>query len=133
MNLKKEDWWIHIDTIKDKVEMGLFVARYTSCLLIFVLGLKAPGIASHRNDDYIHLEHETPITESRSTWANGLYKLRTLAPFLWPKKSLLLQLRVIVCLLMLLGGRIINVVVPIFSQKIGNFTNSSRSFASMAT
>lgn len=119
INLKKEDWWYHINTIKDRIEMGLFVARYTSCLLIFVLGLKAPGIATHREDDYIHLERETP-TESRSTWANGWRKMRTLAPFLWPKKSISLQLRVIVCISMLIGGRVINVVVPIFSQKIGN-------------
>lgn len=124
MNLKKEDWWFHIDTVKDKVEVALFISRYTSCLLIFVLGLKAPGIASNRDDDYIHLERDAP-TETRSTWANGWHKLRTLAPFLWPKKSLSLQLRVIVCISMLLGGRVINVVVPIFSQKIGNFAFSS--------
>lgn len=59
MNLKREDWWIHVfSTIRDKVEMSLFVTRYICSLLIFVLGLKAPGIASNREDDYIHLENE---------------------------------------------------------------------------
>lgn len=123
MNLKKEDWWFHIDSIKDKVEMILFVTRYVSCLLIFVLGLKAPGIESHREADYIHLQREAS-TGPRSTWANGLHKLKTLAPFLWPKKSFALQLRVIICICMLIGGRVINVAVPIYSQKIGKLAFS---------
>lgn len=60
MNLQKEQWWIHVfATLRDKVEMLLFVTRYLCSLLIFVLGLKAPGIASNREDDYIHLENET--------------------------------------------------------------------------
>lgn len=59
MNLKREDWWNHIDaSVRDEVEMSLFVTRYISCLLIFVLGLKAPGIAMNREDDYIHLEND---------------------------------------------------------------------------
>lgn len=64
INLKREDWWFHFKTVKDKTEMSLFVARYVSCLFIFVLGLKAPGILSHREDDYIHLEHDTNSVSS---------------------------------------------------------------------
>lgn len=40
---------------KDRVEMGFFVTRYVSCLLIFVLGLKAPGLVSYYQDDEQHL------------------------------------------------------------------------------
>lgn len=59
MNLEKEDWWHHVfASVRDKVEMSLFVTRYICTLLIFVLGLKAPGIAANREDDYIHLENE---------------------------------------------------------------------------
>lgn len=60
VNLKKDDWWFHFTTIKDKIEMSLFVTRYISCLFIFVLGLKAPGILAHREDDYIHLANDAP-------------------------------------------------------------------------
>lgn len=60
MNLKKEQWWIHVfATVRDQLEMSMFVTRYVCSLLIFVLGLKAPGISSNRDDDYIHLENET--------------------------------------------------------------------------
>lgn len=59
MNLEKEDWWHHVfASLRDEVEMALFVTRYICTLLIFVLGLKAPGIAANREDDYIHLENE---------------------------------------------------------------------------
>lgn len=58
VNLKQDDWWFNFTTLKDKVEMSLFVARYISCLFIFVLGLKAPGILTHRDDDYIHLQND---------------------------------------------------------------------------
>lgn len=42
-----------------------------------------------------------------------------LSPFIWPKKSLTLQLRVVVCVLLIVAGRVANVYVPIYSAKIG--------------
>lgn len=60
------------------------------------------------------------LQDTRSTWTNGWKKLYTLAPFLWPKKSCTLQFRVILCIGLLIAGRVINVIVPIYNQKIGN-------------
>lgn len=45
--------------------------------------------------------------------------MRTLMPFLWPKKSAGLQFRVVFCIGLLIAGRCINVLVPIYNQKIG--------------
>lgn len=59
MNLKREHWWFNIVTIRDKTEITLFVMRYISCLLIFVLGLKAPGLTLQNDEDYMHLENDT--------------------------------------------------------------------------
>lgn len=61
--------------------------------------------------------------ETQSTWVNAWRKMRTLLPFLWPKKSLALQFRVCFCIGLLIGGRFINVLVPIYNQKIGKITN----------
>lgn len=41
----------------DQIEMGLFVLRYISCLLMFLLGLKAPGIT--QNINYFTLNDST--------------------------------------------------------------------------
>lgn len=118
VNMKQDDWWFKFTSLKDRVEMSLFVMRYISYLLIFVLGLKAPGILTHREDDYIHLQNDNNA-ENRSTWTNSWRKMRTLAPFMWPKKSFILQLNVIMCIALVIFGRIINVYVPVYSQKIG--------------
>lgn len=47
VNMRHEDWWFHLTSLKDKIEMSLFVLRYVACLLIFVIGLKAPGIVTY--------------------------------------------------------------------------------------
>lgn len=40
----------------------MFVSRYVTCLMIFVLGLKAPGLVSQRDyfdmNDPLHLHEE---------------------------------------------------------------------------
>ena len=36
----------------DKIEMALFVIQYTSHLLIFALGLRAPGILDYSQSNY---------------------------------------------------------------------------------
>ncbi|KAF5285462.1 hypothetical protein FQA39_LY16636 [Lamprigera yunnana] len=116
VNLGQNQWWFQMQTTNDEIEMGLFVVRYISRLLLFVLGLKAPGIISR---DY----HPLPPThgatqENVSTWRNFWRKLRTLAPFLWPKKDCCLQMRVLICILLLGAGRVINLYVPIYNKYI---------------
>ena len=83
----------------------------------------------------------TPLRESHSqgsTWRNLFKKIRILLPYIWPKKSTMLQIRVIFCFILLIGKkfflsnmdfhkfyygfiagvRVINVYVPIYSKKI---------------
>ncbi|KAK6640025.1 hypothetical protein RUM43_008302 [Polyplax serrata] len=121
MNIKKPEWWFHGKTLSDKVEVSFFITRYLSCLLLFVLGLRAPGIPSTR--DYMDLNHSN-VPQDRdsvsrgSTWRNFFKKVRILAPFLWPKKDVLLQFRVFVCFLLLACGRAVNLYVPIYSKLI---------------
>lgn len=95
--------------------MSFFVMRYISCLFLFMLGLKAPGIMS---TDYQNLNNGTE-DENRSTFRGSWQKMKTLLPFVWPKKDLLLQINVIVCFALLLAGRVINLYVPLYQKKIG--------------
>lgn len=98
--------------------MGLFVARYAVSLLIFVIGLKAPAIFIARDDEYQNMVEND---ENASTWRNTFKKVRTLLPFLWPKKSFFLQFRVVICIILVILGRVINVYVPIYNKNIGKF------------
>lgn len=62
VNMRHEDWWFNLACLKDKIEMTLFVLRYVSCLLIFILGLKAPGTIRF-DDDYNNLNENQVIKE----------------------------------------------------------------------
>ncbi|KAF5282611.1 hypothetical protein FQR65_LT14206 [Abscondita terminalis] len=99
--------------------MALFTLRYVSTLIIFVLGLKAPGILP--SADYARLSesvNNADAQENASTWRNVFQKLRTLAPYLWPKRDLFLQIRVLLCIMLLAAGRAINLYVPIYNKLI---------------
>ncbi|XP_051175300.1 ATP-binding cassette sub-family B member 6 [Leptopilina boulardi] len=127
INIGKNEWWFHLNTLTDQIEMSLFVLRYVSSLLIFAIGLRAPGIFGNVWLDYENLQNQQHSRsqyyqgrqdDNTSTWKNAWYKLKTLAPFLWPKKDFLLQLRVIFCFGLLALGRLINLYVPIYNKKI---------------
>lgn len=66
-------------------------------------------------------EEANPESSSRSSpWKNFWSKIRTLLPFLWPKNTLSLQFRVLVCFLLLGAGRVANVYVPLLYKMLGN-------------
>lgn len=127
VNIGKLEWWFHLNTLTDQIEMALFVLHYVSNLIIFALGLKAPGLTGNTAPEYRTL-HDGPTTRSRyyqgrpednsSTWKNAWYKIKTLAPFLWPEANFMLQLRVIFCFVLLIAGRLINLYVPIYNKRI---------------
>ncbi|XP_056632959.1 ATP-binding cassette sub-family B member 6 [Diorhabda sublineata] len=121
LNLSQKSWWFQLKDLTDRLEMSLFVFRYVTYLLIFFLGMKAPGII--QNVDYFSLnDAQTTFpnmeSDNRSTWHNFWKKVKILSPFLWPKKDVTLQMRVLFCFLLLAGGRAINLYVPIYQKLI---------------
>lgn len=121
INMRHEDWWFNLTNTTDRIEMTFFVLRYVGCLFIFVLGLKAPGIARNPGENYSTLppnENDTAADESRSTWSTAWLRTKRLAPFLWPARNGWLQLRVIISIVLLIFGRILNVYVPIYQKHI---------------
>ncbi|CAK9801941.1 ATP-binding cassette sub-family B member 6 [Anthophora plagiata] len=124
VNIAKLEWWFHLNTLTDQIEMALFILRYVSSLSIFALGLKAPGITGNTDPEYHTLNsgprlryYQDRPDDTSSTWKNAWYKIKILAPFLWPK-TLMLQLRAICCFGLLMSGRLINLYVPIYNKKI---------------
>lgn len=65
--------------------------------------------------------------ENESTFRNAWKKLSTLAPFIWPKNDLKSQINVIICIVMLIAGRVINLFVPIYNKKIVDSLSGSES------
>ncbi|XP_030748456.1 ATP-binding cassette sub-family B member 6, mitochondrial-like [Sitophilus oryzae] len=120
LNLDRNDWWFHLKTLSDKVEFSFFILRYISLLVLFILGLKAPGIV--QNIDYFSLNDSSRnVADSagnQSTWRNFWKKMKVLLPFIWPKKDMCLQMRVLICFVLLAAGRVINLYVPIYNKLI---------------
>ncbi|KAF6772058.1 hypothetical protein AHF37_09005 [Paragonimus kellicotti] len=53
-----------------------------------------------------------------SSWRRGCKRLKLLAPYIWPRNSRLIQLRVIVCAALLVLDRVVNLYSPIFYKQI---------------
>ncbi|KAI3413803.1 hypothetical protein GPALN_011284 [Globodera pallida] len=56
--------------------------------------------------------------DGQSSWANFVAKLLQIWPYVWPRKSIRLQLYVLICLFLLAIGRVINVMIPLYSKWI---------------
>ena len=60
------------------------------------------------------------VPTTGSAWSGFWLKLKKLLPFMWPSKHPLLQLRVALCVALIISVRVINVYVPIYQKKIVN-------------
>lgn len=60
INFESNSWWFSLKDKTDKIELGLFITRYACTLLLFVLGIFAPGIRSSVDDD------GTPLVEEEN-------------------------------------------------------------------
>lgn len=127
--LTKEAWYDNLLDTAHKADLALFVSNYLLTCGVFVLGLRAPGLTpihqynTFRNDNQAQEEEEQLVETSASegsTWKGFWKKLMKLLPFMWPKNSPLLQIRVLLCVLLMIGLRVTNVFVPIYYKKIVN-------------
>src|SRR3954464_16038619 len=54
------------------------------------------------------------LPEPDERLGEGLRALRGLAPYLWPRDSLELRLRVVLALVLLIAGKLVNITIPLF-------------------
>lgn len=134
-------WWWSLETSEQQMEFAFWLVRYFCSGLLFLLGLKAPGLPRRPymllvNEDERDVEHGAPLLgnsdEDQSTWKDFGKKVRLLVPYMWPKGSVLLQLLVLMCLGMLGIERAINVFVPIYYKNIVNQLTDGSSWKTLA-
>lgn len=118
-------WWKSMDTADQKVQFSLWTLRYICTLFLFMLGILAPGRPRKPyiiliNEDERDIENTQPLLrdENQSTWQGFWKKVRLLVPYLWPRKNVLLQFVVVLCMGLMGLERAINVFVPIYYKKI---------------
>nr|QHX41459.1 ATP-binding cassette sub-family B member 6 [Halisarca dujardinii] len=155
-------WWWRLQSNRDISDLVLFASR--CCLLAVLLAVgvvfttgrrccvERPGRRSYRllvnadsdadcdaesSDQAKPKVLEGGITKATgSTFQNTWKKIRILFPYVWPKGKPHLQVRVLLCFVLLAGGRAVNVFVPIYYKNIVNGlspTNSSSRSLSVST
>ena len=142
MSWANPQWWWGLRGHTDISDLVLFIVRCVFIVGVVVLGVLRPLFT--KKHDYtlmvnldpqdkadIDTEKQNRANQERkegsfvrrrtsSAFANIWFKCKLLFPYVWPKGHLLLQLRVIVCFLLLVSGRVINVYVPIYYKYIIN-------------
>src|SRR5437764_4299591 len=56
----------------------------------------------------------TGLPEPEERLGKGLRALKGLGPYLWPRESLELRFRVVLALALLIGGKLVNITIPLF-------------------
>ena len=49
LSMDNQQWWFHLTTYRHRLEFGCWVLRYIFTFVIFILGIKAPGISTVRD------------------------------------------------------------------------------------
>lgn len=119
-------WWFGRNTRIHEAEFGLFVSRYAIMALIFLFGMLGPGLYRPPISQVSVREEPTFLEGSAATDRRGQsafkdiwHKTKMLWPFLWPADRGL-QVKVVVCFLLLGAGRAVNVLVPYMYKIIVN-------------
>nr|XP_009674521.1 PREDICTED: ATP-binding cassette sub-family B member 6, mitochondrial [Struthio camelus australis] len=122
-------WWWALEDTNQKVQFSLWLLRYVCTFMLFVLGMKAPGLP-HKpymllvNEEERDVENSQPLlsdaSRTTSTWKDFRRKLRLLVQYMWPRGNRLLQGLVLFCMALMGLERAINVFVPIYYKNIVN-------------
>eukprot|EP00795_Rhopilema_esculentum_P006771 gene6771-12337_t len=118
-------WWFSgPKTEVKRMELFVFSIRFSSNLILFVLGFLAPGLYKEKKKVVAEGEESEKKKPKKSPFNDLWEKSKQLWPFLWPKDRWL-QARVLFCLLLLGAGRGINVLLPLQYKKIVNYLGAA--------
>lgn len=132
-------WWWRLHNKVDIADLVLFVAKVLLVIILITVGVIRPLFLKRRRYNLLVNadkeeedveEHNKERQERRegsfvqkrtaSAFSDFWHKSKVIFPYIWPRGHPLLQLRVVVCFLLLASGRVVNVYVPIYYKKIVN-------------
>ncbi|CAF4374453.1 unnamed protein product, partial [Rotaria sp. Silwood2] len=104
----------------DVVRFSYWIFRAIATILIFCIGLRAPGVPRRRYAVMLNRSH-SQIEEEKmkeSVWTKFFRHFKTLAPFIWPRGHWGLQINIIICIFILVVGRLLSIEVPRYTKLI---------------
>lgn len=123
-------WWfqsiVHNESPVEEIHLvrfGYWIFRLIATLSIFFIGLRAPGVPRRRYAVMLN-RSQSQIDEDRvkgNVWLKFFKHFKSLAPYIWPRGHLDLQINIIICILILLVGRFLSLEVPRYTKLISKF------------
>ncbi|CAF1480233.1 unnamed protein product [Rotaria sp. Silwood1] len=104
----------------DIIRFSYWIFRLIATILIFCIGLRAPGVPQRRYAIMLNRSN-SQIQEERmkdNVWIKFFRHFKTLAPFIWPSGHWGLQLNIMICILILVAGRLLALEVPRYTKLI---------------
>lgn len=103
--------------------MAVWIAEYICTLLLFILGIMAPGTPNYAMLYHQLLDENASMQSVPAAGRWAVFKRRALMLFssIWPTSKYHLQLNIILCILLLAIARVVNLCVPIFYKNVGRF------------
>ena len=98
----------------------LFLKRRRYNLLVNADKEEEEDVEEHNKERQERREGSFVQKRTASAFSDFWHKSKVIFPYIWPRGHPLLQLRVVVCFLLLASGRVVNVYVPIYYKKIVN-------------
>lgn len=102
------------------VRFGYWLFRLSATIIVFIIGLRAPGVPRRRYAIMLN-RSQSQIEEERSkenVWLKFFKHFRTLAPFIWPRGHWGLQINILICISIVLLGRFLSLEVPRYTKLI---------------
>jgi len=107
----------------DLVRFGYWIFRLTATILVFCIGLRAPGVPRRRYTVILN-RSQSQIAEDNAkenVWLKFFKHFRTLAPFIWPRGHWGLQINIMICISILVAGRFLSLEVPRYTKLISKY------------
>ncbi len=105
------------------VRFGYWIFRLLATMFIFFIGLRAPGVPRRRYAIMLN-RSQSQIEEDKmkeNVWVKFFKHFKTLAPYIWPRGHCGLQINIIICILILLAGRLLALQVPLYTKLISKY------------
>nr|CAB3219619.1 ATP-binding cassette sub-family B member 6, mitochondrial [Phallusia mammillata] len=115
-----EEWWFINSSSSDQVQLGFWISRLCISLLLLSSKFFNQKIKRKKPENFESGSNEKYGHGKLSTWHDFWKKIRFLFPFMWPTKDVVLQIKLVLCVALLIVGRVINPYVPIYYKTIIN-------------
>jgi len=114
---------VHEKTSADEiylVRFGYWIFRLITTIFVFLIGLRAPGVPRRRYAVMLNRNHSQVDEEQHpeNVWVKFFRHFKILAPYIWPRGHIGLQLNIIVCIIILLVGRLLAIEIPRYTKLI---------------